>query len=89
LRDNWDSLKSKNVLVFGVNPQSADSHTRFRQKQKLPFPLLVDRGRKVAAMYHANGLFVKRTVYLIGTDGKIRLGKRGAPAPAEIMAALK
>jgi peroxiredoxin Q/BCP len=89
MRDNWDRLKSKNVQVFGVNPQSASSHAGFRRKQKLPFPLLVDKGQRVAALYHANGLFVKRTVYLIGAGGKIRLGRRGAPSPDEVLAALK
>ena len=88
MRDNWSALKAKNILVFGINPQSAASHAGFRQKQKLPFPLLVDKGQRIAKLYRANGPFVKRTVYLIGEDGKIRLGLRGAPSPDEIMAAL-
>jgi peroxiredoxin Q/BCP len=88
LRDNWESLKAKNVLVFGINPGSAGSHAGFRRKQKLPFPLLVDKGQQVAKMYHATGPFVKRTVYLVGTDGRIRFGRRGAPTPNEVMAAL-
>jgi len=88
MRDNWERLKAKNLLLFGVNPQSAASHTSFREKYKLPFSLLVDKGQKVAEMYHANGLFVKRTVYLIGADGKIRLGRRGMPSPDEVMAAV-
>ena len=54
------------------NPQSARSHARFRDKHRLPFPLLVDQGRKAAKLYHASGLIVKRTVYLIGPDGAIR-----------------
>ena len=89
LRDNWDRLRSTGVAVFGINPQSADSHTSFRKKQKLPFPLLVDKGQKVAELYHANGLFVKRTVYLIGPDGKIRFGRRGMPTPDQVLAPLK
>jgi peroxiredoxin Q/BCP len=89
LRDNWDRLRSTGVAVFGINPQSADSHTNFRKKQKLPFPLLVDKGQKVAELYHANGLFVKRTVYLIGPDGKIRFGRRGMPTPDQVLAPLK
>jgi peroxiredoxin Q/BCP len=88
LRDSWESLQAKNVQVFGVNPQSAGSHSRFREKRKLPFPLLVDKDQKVARMYHANGLFVKRTVYLIGPGGRIRLSRRGAPSPAAVMAAI-
>ncbi len=89
LRDNWDRLLSTGVAVFGINPQSADSHTAFREKQKLPFPLLVDKGQKVAELYNANGLFVKRTVYLIGANGKIRFGRRGMPTPDMILAPLK
>jgi len=86
-RDQWEQAKSHNTLVYGVNPGSADSHQKFQQKYKFQFPLLVDAGQKVAALYHANGLMVKRTVYLVGPDGKVRYGKRGKPAPAEVLAA--
>jgi thioredoxin-dependent peroxiredoxin len=89
LRDSWDRLRSNNVLVFGVNPQSASSHAAFRRKNRLPFPLLVDRRQKVASLYHAGGLFVKRTVYLIGVDGTIRFSRRGTPPPAEILATIR
>ena len=85
-RDGWEAAKARGVEVFGVNPQSAQSHLKFREKFHLPFPLLVDRGRKVAALYHANGLIVKRTVYLIGPDGVIRFARRGKPTPAEVLA---
>jgi peroxiredoxin Q/BCP len=86
-RDQWEQAKSHNTLVYGVNPGSADSHQKFQQKYKFQFPLLVDAGQKVAALYHANGLMVKRTVYLVGPDGKVLYGKRGKPNPAEVLAA--
>jgi peroxiredoxin Q/BCP len=86
-RDQWSKVRERGVEVFGVNPQSAAKHDKFRQKYHFPFPLLVDEGQKVAALYHANGLIVKRTVYVIGPDGKIRFGKRGMPDPAEVLAA--
>jgi peroxiredoxin Q/BCP len=86
-RDQWSQARARSVEVFGVNPQSALKHDRFRQKYHFPFPLLVDEGQKVAALYHANGLIVKRTVYVIGPDGKIRFGKRGMPNPSEVLAA--
>ncbi len=88
IRDHYDRLQAKDVLVFGVNPQSAESHADFRSRQKLPFPLLVDKGQKVAALYHAGGLVLKRTVYLIGKDGKIRFAQRGTPPPDQILASL-
>lgn len=86
-RDEWQEARKRKVQVFGVNPASAGSHLKFQEKYKLPFPLLVDAGQKVAELYHANGLFIKRTVYLIGTDGIIRYAKRGKPAPQEVLAA--
>lgn len=86
-RDQWQQARSRKVLVFGVNPGSAGSHLKFQQKYNFQFPLLVDTGQKVAALYHASGLFVKRTVYLIGSDGVIRYAKRGKPDPEEVLAA--
>jgi peroxiredoxin Q/BCP len=77
------------VEVFGVNPQSAASHAGFRSHHKLPFPLLVDAGRTVASLYNANGIIVKRTVYLIGPDGVIRFARRGMPSPEEVLAAVE
>jgi peroxiredoxin Q/BCP len=86
-RDQWSEVKARGAAVFGVNPQSAVKHEKFREKFHFQFPLLVDEGQKVAERYHANGLIVKRTVYVIGPDGKIRFGKRGMPKPAEVLAA--
>jgi peroxiredoxin Q/BCP len=88
LRDDWERLRAQGVQVFGVNPGSGASHSSFRLKQRLPFPLLVDRGQKVARLYQAHGIVVKRTVYLIGKDGRILFAQRGSPSPDEILAAL-
>jgi peroxiredoxin Q/BCP len=75
------------VVVYGVNPWSRERHVKFRRKFSFPFPLLVDQGQVVAALYNAGGLFIKRTVYLIGPDGIIRYAKRGKPHPDEVLAA--
>jgi peroxiredoxin Q/BCP len=87
LRDSWENARARGVEVFGVNPGSARSHAGFRSHHKLPFPLLVDVGRKLTSLYNANGIIVKRTVYLIGRDGVIRFAQRGMPSPAEVLAA--
>jgi len=86
-RDNWEKARAANTLVFGVNPQTAESHARFRRRNRLPFPLLVDASQQVAALYRAKGLIVRRTVYLIGTDGIIRYARRGKPPVEEVLAA--
>ena len=85
-RDDWKQAQARGVEVFGVNPQNERKHREFRAKFSFPFPLLVDRGQKVGALYHAKGLIVKRTVYLIGPDGVIRFGRRGVPAVSEVLA---
>jgi len=80
-RDRWADAQHKNTLLYGVNPQSAESHAKFIGKSRLPFPLLVDQGQKVGALYKTKGLIVRRTVYLIGPDGALRFGQRGTPDP--------
>jgi thioredoxin-dependent peroxiredoxin len=84
-RDAWKDAQSRGVDVFGVNPQGARKHVAFRRKYSFPFPLLVDHGQKVGALYHARGMVVKRTVYLIGPDGTIRFARRGVPLPHEVL----
>lgn len=85
-RDAWPAVKAHNAVVFGVNP--ARRHSEFRERHKLPFPLLYDQAQKVAKLYRADGWFVpKRTVYLIGPDGVIRYAQRGKPSPDEVLAA--
>ncbi|HTX34478.1 MAG TPA: peroxiredoxin [Bryobacteraceae bacterium] len=84
-RDDWSEAVARGMEIFGVNPQGTASHVKFRRKFNFPFPLLVDAGQKVAALYHANGLIVKRTVYRIGPDGVIQFARRGMPSPKEVL----
>ncbi|HLK22629.1 MAG TPA: peroxiredoxin [Bryobacteraceae bacterium] len=86
-RDSWSQAQQKNTIILGVNPAAEQKHAKFRAHHKFPFPLLADKGQKVAASYRANGLIVKRTVYLIGKSGRIRYAKRGKPEPEEVLAA--
>ncbi|SRR5581483_3367912 len=88
-RDHWQDAEKRNTAVFGINPQSRASHARFREKFQFPFPLLVDSAQMVAKLYHANGLIVKRTVYLIDPVGVIRYAARGKPAPEAVLAAAR
>ena len=86
-RDSWTAAKGRNIAVFGVNPFGAESHRKFRDKFQFPFPLLVDKGQKAGELYRTSGLWVKRTVYLIGPDGVIRYARRGKPSVSEVLAA--
>jgi thioredoxin-dependent peroxiredoxin len=87
-RDHVAAAQARNTLLFGVNPARSAAHQKFRDKYKLPFPLLIDEGQKIAKLYQANGWFVpRRTVYLIGPDGSVRYSRRGKPSPDEVLAA--
>ena len=87
-RDEWALVEAKDAVVLGINPQNRASHLKFAEQQKYPFPLLVDEGKQVASLYRASGLIVKRTVYLIGKDGKIHYSQRGKPEPRVVLAAI-
>ena len=87
-RDHLAMARARNAVVFGVNPARSGAHQKFREKYKLPFPLLIDEGQKIAKLYQADGWFVpKRTVYLIGPDGNVRYSRRGKPSPEDVLAA--
>ncbi|MGD9603547.1 MAG: thioredoxin-dependent thiol peroxidase [Gammaproteobacteria bacterium] len=100
-RDEWATLRKRDIAVIGVSPDSPESHAKFIDKYKLPFVLLSDPDREVMAKYGAWGektLYGKKTVGVIrstvwiGADGKVRKHWRKVPKaeahPAAVLAAL-
>ncbi|MER3455580.1 MAG: thioredoxin-dependent thiol peroxidase [candidate division GAL15 bacterium] len=100
-RDVHGQLQRAGVVVLGVSPDSPESHTRFRERHNLPFPLLSDPQGQAARVYGAWGQKtmygrkrwgVVRTTFLIGPDGRIeRVWRRVRPDGhgAEVLAALQ
>lgn len=79
-----------NAVVYGVNPGLAESHARFARRLALPYRLLVDQGGRIAREYRCGfWRIVRRTVYLVGTDGRVAAGWRGAPAVEIILGRLR
>ena len=77
---------------MGVNPAGVGSHERYAEKLKLPFPLLSDHERAVAASYGAlkdDGKRIRRTVVLIDQDGAVRFAATGAPGADVSLATLR
>ncbi len=73
-RDVYPDLVEAGVRVVGVSPNGTSSHAAFRDKHSLPFPLLADKGKSMAAAYGAVGplgLGTKRVSYFIESDGRI------------------
>ncbi|WP_063752045.1 peroxiredoxin [Sorangium cellulosum] len=72
-RDAWDRFKQANVQVFGVSPDTRESHEAFATEHRLPFPILVDTDQTWA---HAFGVPTRlgsmaRVTFLIDPDGKV------------------
>ncbi len=83
-------MEDAGAVVYGVNPAAAGSHSRFAQKLSLPFPLIVDRGGRIARLYRAGlWLLVRRTVYVISPQGAIAAAWRGAPPVEQILGSLR
>ena len=90
VRDDYTLFQEADVAVFGVNPQSAESHKKFSEKRDFPFPLLVDEEKRVLRLYGAKGiLLTKRTVYGIDKKGRVVFAERGMPSNETVLAAFQ
>jgi len=100
-RDHWDRVTAAGAVVLGVSPDGIASHRKFRDKHRLPFPLLVDEDHRVAERYGAWGeksmygrkyQGILRTTVLIDAAGRVtRVFTKVRPKghAAEVLAALQ
>jgi peroxiredoxin Q/BCP len=89
VRDEIKTFTRNGVQPLGVNPAGADAHASYVRKLNLPFPILSDPDRAIAGAYRAlkpDGHGIQRTVYAIGSDGKIAFAVRGAPPAEDVVA---
>lgn len=101
-RDLWSEIEALGVVLIGISPDNAASHTKFAGEHKLPFILLSDPDKNVMTAYGAYGeklMYGKkvqgviRSTVWIGPDGKVkkhwaRVAKAEAH-PAAVLAALQ
>ncbi len=90
-KDDYAQFARNHAVVWGINHGTLDSHKRFAAKLGLPFPLLVDQDLKVAEQYGAvkpEGGGIKRTVVIVGRDGRVRYWKQGLPPDSELLEVL-
>ena len=88
MRDEQSEDRAKGVTTLGINPASVESHEKYSAKFTFNFPLVSDPDRAAACGYRAlkpDGRGILRTVYLIGTDRRIRFAQRGMPAVEAIL----
>jgi peroxiredoxin Q/BCP len=60
LNENLDALQAKGFQVIGVSIDTNASHTKFKAKYKLAFPLLSDPDHQIAEKY---GVWVEKSMY--------------------------
>jgi methionine-R-sulfoxide reductase len=79
-RDRTAELERAGVVVLGVSNDGIESHQHFKEKRRLPFPLLADVDAKVSKLYGVYGrqsilgvpyTGIARTTFVIGKDGRI------------------
>jgi thioredoxin-dependent peroxiredoxin len=79
-RDRKADLVKMGAKVFGVSPDTVESHGKFRDKFELNFPLLADPEHEVAErygawreknMYGKTTLGIQRSTFLIDAEGRI------------------
>lgn len=79
-RDHSAQFEENNTVVLGVSTDPLESHLHFRDKQKLPFPLLSDEDTTVSKMfgvykqrnlYGKKVLGIERTTFIIDRTGRI------------------
>jgi len=79
-RDALPRFGEMDAEIFGVSPDSAKSHRKFRDKFQLPYRLLVDEGHRLAdaygiwqekRMYGVTYMGVVRTTVIIDAEGRI------------------
>lgn len=100
-RDRHEEIRKMGAVVLGVSPDSPGTHQRFRQKHNLPFALISDPDKTVAAAYGVlkeKRMFgrayqgVDRTTFIIDPEGRIEAvisGIRAQDHPEAVLGALK
>ncbi|KAH7325854.1 thioredoxin-like protein [Stachybotrys elegans] len=81
-RDSYEPLTAGGLAIYGLSTDSPKANTNFKEKQKLPYPLLCDPS---ATLLAAIGLrktakSALRGVFAVDKDGKVLLATPGGPA---------
>lgn len=81
-RDNYESLTSTGLSIYGLSADSPKANTTFHTKQKLTYPLLCDPSAKLigAIKLKKTAKSTQRGVFAVNKDGKVLLSQPGNPA---------
>jgi thioredoxin-dependent peroxiredoxin len=74
-RDSFEDFRDAGAEVIGVSGDTAESHTKFAGRHRLPFRLVSDADGAIRASYGVPktlGLLPGRVTYLIDRNGMVR-----------------
>jgi len=92
-RDNLSELNDAGLDVIGISPDKPEKLAKFRDKEKLTFPLLSDPDRKVLTAWGAYGektMYGKtvqgviRSTFVVDEDGKIEVAQYNVKATGHV-----
>ena len=74
-REDWDLVEELGAAVVGVSVDPVDSHTRFAEEERLPYPLLADQQLEAARAFDVvgeNGTRSMRAAFVADAGGVLR-----------------
>lgn len=76
-RDAYEEIRALGAEVVGVSRDSVESHGRFREAHRLPFPLLADVDGRLGRLFGTERLWGllpihQRKTFVAGADGVVR-----------------
>ncbi|KAI5467204.1 thioredoxin-like protein [Mariannaea sp. PMI_226] len=80
-RDSYEPLTAGGLAIYGLSKDSPKANTTFKEKQKLPYPLLCD---PKLTLITAIGLKkapagTQRGVFVVSKEGKVLVAEPGSP----------
>lgn len=77
---DYKKFQKAGIEIIGISPDDVDSHKKFCEKMKIPYPLLADTEKKVSKQFGVWGkkkfmgreyMGVNRSTFLVDEKGKI------------------
>lgn len=77
---DYKKFADAGIEIVGISPDSEDSHTKFRDKMGIPYPLVADTQKDIAKAYGVYGMKsfmgrefmgVIRSTFLVDKTGKV------------------
>lgn len=81
-RDSYEPLTAGGLAIYGLSSDSPKANTTFKDKQKLPYPLLCDpKSTLIAAIgLQKTPRGTQRGVFVVNKEGKVLVAQPGSPA---------